>query len=181
MKKVIRRSAGAGLVALAGAVLAAPPASADTEAHAYHMGQGNISYSAGDGSNDATITAGDTAAEVIIHDVVPITVGEGCLHLDTADTTRVICTIPPDSQHQSVFMNVVLDGGNDVLMLRAGSGNWVRGGTGDDELDVNAGTNSVHADEGDDLVVGNVSYITGGDGRPTGPAALRRSRLRTGR
>ncbi|MGP3971719.1 calcium-binding protein [Streptomyces sp. 6N223] len=174
MRKVIRSSgvrpaviAGAGVVALAGAVLAAPPASADTEARVYHMGSGTFSYSAGDGSSDAHITMGDATTEVVIDDVVPITVGTGCVHPDASDTTRVVCAIPADTADTAasgVSIHVDLGGGNDALLLRAGSGNAVDGGPGDDEMDVNAATYTVRGDAGDDRLLGAASFMYGNDG-----------------
>jgi Ca2+-binding RTX toxin-like protein len=96
--------------------------------------------------------------------VVPITVGEGCVHPDASDATRVVCAIPTGTPASNVSMDVDLGGGNDALVLRAGSGNAVGGGPGDDEMDVNADTYRVRGDAGDDQLLGGACYLYGNDG-----------------
>jgi serralysin len=156
---------GLGVVALAGTALAATPAAADgrSAGTAYTNGY-TVYYTAGDTSSDVRITQGDAGAhEFVIDDVVPVAVGEGCAHPDASDATRVVCTVPAgDTEDFWTLVDVDLGGGGDTLWLRAGSEATVHGGTGADDLNVNAGT-VVYGDSGDDWLQGGwLKY--GGEG-----------------
>jgi Ca2+-binding RTX toxin-like protein len=151
-----------GVIAVAGAgvVPLASPAAAQEGARA-SSSAGVVKYSASDGqANDVRTTGGapdgESEAEIVIDDVVPITAGEGCFHPDEADLTRVTCTIPDTSfraagPYRYVRLNlgdmddtavvsaterhfVYGEAGNDVLIESNPNGNELWGGYGDDTL-----------------------------------------------
>jgi Ca2+-binding RTX toxin-like protein len=156
--------AGLGVVALAATGLAAAPATAagKSSATAYTNDAGqSVYYTAGGTSSDVRITQGEADTEFVIDDIVPIEVGEGCVHPDAADTTYVVCTLT-ESGDYFPWISVSLGGGNDSLWLRAGGDSSVHGGTGHDNLDVNEYA-VVYGDSGDDWLQGGwLKY--GGEG-----------------
>jgi serralysin len=149
-----------GVVALAGAGLAAFPAmafadsSAASSATAYiDDGAHAVHYDGGDVSSDVTIDYGpDNYTEFTIDDIVPIEVGEGCVHPDESDTTRVLCTLTEFGDFWTRVIADMGDGGDEVT-VRAGDENTIHGGPGTDNLNVRSG-DVVYGDDGDDWIVG---------------------------
>ncbi|MGP3969473.1 calcium-binding protein [Streptomyces sp. 6N223] len=144
---------GLGVLALAGTGLAASPAAADSSATAYTDDGGHaVYYTAGDTSSDVRITQGDDYTQFVIDDIVPIDVGDGCVHPDASDATYVVCTL---TEFGDFWTHVVADlgAGSDALWLRAGDENSVHGGPGHDNLNVNVNA-VVFGEDGDDWMVG---------------------------
>ncbi|MGP3969472.1 calcium-binding protein [Streptomyces sp. 6N223] len=158
--------AGLGVIALAGTALAASPAAAADERSsgtAYTNDAAHAVYYTADGtSSDVRITQGEAGAtEFVIDDIVPVAVGDGCVHPDASDATYVVCTLTDFGDFYS-SVGVSLGGGNDSLWLRAGAEATVHGGSGHDDLNVNGGT-VVYGDTGDDWLQGGwLKY--GGEG-----------------
>jgi serralysin len=145
---------GLGIMTLAGTGLAVTPAAAnDGPATAYTDDAGHsVFYTAGDTHSNVRITEGEEYTEFVIDDIVPISVGEGCVHPDASDTTRVVCTLT-DFDDFWTHVTVDLGAGGDELWLRAGDENFVHGGSGSDSLNVNHNA-VVFGQEGDDWMVG---------------------------
>ncbi len=152
-----------GAIALTGAGLTAGSAAADTTSTAYTDDGGHaVYYTSGDVHSYVTISEGSTAGtEFVIDDVVPIAVGDGCVHPDEADSTRVVCTL---TEFGDFWTHVIVDlgGGHDSLVLTAGDENFVHGGSGNDNLRGDGGT-FIFGEEGDDWLTGGMQYGGPGD------------------
>jgi Ca2+-binding RTX toxin-like protein len=156
-----------GVVALAGAGLAAFPAMASADSSAASSatayiddGAHTVHYTGGDVSSDVTIGPGpDDYTQFAIDDIVPIEVGEGCVHPDESDTTRVVCTLTEDGDF---YTHVIADmgDGDDEVTVRAGDENTIHGGPGADNLNVLL-SDVVYGDDGDDWIVGGYDMYGG--------------------
>jgi serralysin len=158
------------IIILTSAGLGATPAAADTVAVAYtNDGASTVYYAAGGTHSDARITMGtDGRTQFVIDDIVPISVGEGCVHPDASDTTYVLCTL---TEYGNFWTRVVVElgEGNDSLWMRGGDENVVHSGRGHDNLDVSLNT-VVYGEEGDDYMVGGgLAYGGSGDDILSGP------------
>ncbi|MGP4113921.1 calcium-binding protein [Streptomyces sp. 4N509B] len=168
--------AGLGVVALAGAVVAAPPVAAQTAtqsaaqsaATAYTDDGGHaVYYTAGATSSYVSISEGENYTDFVINDIVPIEAGEGCVHPDAADTTRVVCTL---TEFGDYWTRVIVDlgDGSDELFLSVGDENHVSGGDGQDNLNVTYNT-VVDGGADDDWIAGGWLKLGGpGDDTLTG-------------
>ncbi|MEO3750660.1 hypothetical protein [Streptomyces sp. B6B3] len=152
-----------GAVALTGAGLTAGTAAADTTSTAYTDDGGHaVYYTSGDVHSSATITEGpNPGTEFVIDDVVPIAAGDGCVHPDAADTTRVLCTL---TEFGDFWTRVIVDlgDGHDSLVIDAGDENAVHGGAGSDNIRATGGT-MIWGEEGDDWLTGGMQYGGPGD------------------
>ncbi|MGX1561457.1 calcium-binding protein [Streptomyces sp. NPDC055506] len=166
-------------IALAGpAAAAAPTATASVNEYGWHL-----TYTAAPGqANKVAITQSYTDDRsqftYVIDDVVPISTGTGCGHPDSADKTRISCTVEaPESQSPLNSMEMDLGDGADTasfdnatdqiyyfntVELGAGADQWT-GATGN-RVD---GT-SVRGGAGEDTIrVGAHGFAGGGDGDDT--------------
>ncbi|MDJ1134153.1 calcium-binding protein [Streptomyces iconiensis] len=175
---------GTGLAApflLAGTAGAAP----SSATAAFSPSDHGILYTAGSGqTNKVTVTAsmpkGPDEVTYVIDDAVPIRTGEGCSYPDSADRTKVSCTVATlESQDPYATLKLALgDGDDDVAYdnstdqayyfasIDLGDGQDTHRGTG------RVDGNSVNGGAGDDdLMVGPVGVVRGGDGEDTLRAA----------
>jgi Ca2+-binding RTX toxin-like protein len=147
-------------LALSGTASAAP-AQATAEVNEYDW---QLTYTAAPGqANTALVTASNTADDTgytyVIDDVVPITVGHGCSYLDSADRTKVTCTVT-SIESQDPYPALVMDLGD-----------------GNDKAGYNNGTGQVYSyaeislGDGDDKAIDTGSldgaYVSGGAGDDT--------------
>ncbi|MFI7383504.1 calcium-binding protein [Streptomyces sp. NPDC049813] len=183
-------------VLLAGTATAAAPAAAtaalDPSGHfaVYTAAPGQV--------NDAVVTAtkADGSADIsyVIDDVVPIDAGDGCTYPDATDRTAVTCTVTTlDSQDPYATLQLGLgdqddtvryanatgqtynfaaidlgDGADALTDTGDEDGNSVRGGAGDDTIEVGAAA-VVLGDDGADTVraTGGGAVVQGGIGDDT--------------
>lgn len=179
---------------LAGTAGAATPSATAAFSPSDHA----ILYTAASGqTNKVAVTASKTSglAEIIymIDDSVPITAGSGCAYPDSADHTKVSCTVETlESQDPYATLKMSLGDGNDVVGydnttdqtyyfastdLGAGkdtltetdgsNGNYVGGGTGDDSLTVGAYTVVSGGDDKDTIHAAEGTIAQGGNGNDT--------------
>ncbi|MCW2904949.1 MAG: calcium-binding protein, partial [Streptosporangiaceae bacterium] len=145
------RAASALTLAL-GAALAVPTALAGTAGAATSSATAavntygwQLTYTAASGqTNNATVTesfnSDHTAIIYVIDDVVPITTGNGCAYPDSADHTKVSCTVTTeDSQDPYAALQMELLDGNDTVALNNTTGqeyynNEIHLGAGNDKL-----------------------------------------------
>ncbi|MFF7970609.1 calcium-binding protein [Streptomyces sp. NPDC007905] len=140
-----------------------------------------LAYRAAAGqTNKATVTASPTGGGAgiayLIDDVVPISAGHGCAHPDSADATKVSCTVTTeDSQDPYAALTMDLGDGNDTVAydnatdqvyyfarISLGTGNDRLTDTGSlDGSDVSGGAGN------DTLTVGETGLAFGGDGNDT--------------
>lgn len=154
-----------------------------------------LAYKAAAGqTNKATVTAsltgGGAGITYVIDDVVPITAGHGCAHPDSADRTKVSCTVTTEeSQDPYAALTMDLGDRNDTvaydnatdqvyyfarISLGAGNdritdtgrldGSDVSGGAGDDTLTVGA-TALAFGGDGDDTVQANGDLVIAQGGK----------------
>jgi len=174
---------GAGLaavpLALAGTAGAATP-SAKAEVD---VSGRELTYTAAAGqTNKLTVTEAyadatdHTNVTFAIDDVVPISVGRGCVYPSAADHTKVLCTvITEESQSPYQMMRMNLGDGNDVVDFTNKSDETYFTtafilGAGKDKLTGRGelGGNFVDGGAGDDtIVVSNSLLVGGGDGNDT--------------
>ncbi|WP_328327521.1 MULTISPECIES: calcium-binding protein [unclassified Streptomyces] len=171
---------GAGLTA---PLLLAGPAGAATPAASAGLDDTGrtVRYAAAAGqTNKAAVTASKAAGSAdityVIDDAVPIDAGTGCAYPDSADRTKVRCTVTTvDSQDPYASLKIELGDGNDVLTYDNATGQTynfasVDLGDGADKLTDTGGVdgNSVLGGAGDDdLTVGADAVVLGGDGADT--------------
>ncbi|MGW3645964.1 calcium-binding protein [Streptomyces sp. NPDC000878] len=174
---------GAGLVAvplaLAGtAGAAAPSAKAETD-----FSGRELTYTAAAGqTNKLTVVEAypdatdHTNVTFAIDDVVPISVGRGCVYPSAADHTKVLCTvITEESQSPYQIMRVNLGDGNDVVDFTNKSTEDYHTtafvlGAGKDKLTGRGELANNFADGGagdDTIVVSNSLLVAGGAGNDT--------------
>jgi serralysin len=171
---------GTGLavpIALAGTAGAATP-SATAAVNAYGW---QLSYTAASGqTNKVTVTesftSGYTGIIYVIDDVVPISAGTGCTYPDSADQTKVSCTVTTvDSQDPYDAMKMDLADGNDTVAVDNTTNqvyyyNSIYLGTGNDKL-TDTGTldgSGVWGQAGDDTItVGEAATVFAGDDHDT--------------
>ncbi|MGW2742643.1 calcium-binding protein [Streptomyces sp. NPDC001450] len=155
-----------------------------------------LAYKAATGqTNKATVTAsltgGGAGITYVIDDVVPVTAGHGCAYPDSADHTKVSCTVTTEeSQDPYAALTMDLSDGDDTvaydnatdqvyyfarISLGAGNdrltdtgrldGSDVSGGAGDDTLTLGA-TALAFGGDGDDTVQadGDLVIARGGKG-----------------
>ncbi|KPI05842.1 Hemolysin-type calcium-binding region protein [Actinobacteria bacterium OK074] len=159
-------------IALAGTAVAATPEATA----ALGNGGSQLFYTAAAGqANKVTVTVspgGDTDLSYVIDDVVPIAAGDGCTHPDSADATKVACTVPElDSQDPYAVFEADLGDGNDGITLVDSSDqvyyyNEVNLGTGNDSY-VNTGRldgSLVRGQAGaDTITAGEAAIVLAGD------------------
>lgn len=166
-------------LALAGTAGAATP-SAKAEVS---FNDRELSYTAAAGqTNKLTVTEAypdatdHTDVTFAIDDVVPISIGRGCVYPDSADRTKVLCTVVTvDSQSPYNILTMDLGNGNDVLDFtnktgEAYYGNSISLGAGKDKLTDRGSVdaNGVDGGAGDDTITaGPASFVRGGDGNDT--------------
>ncbi|WP_405944466.1 calcium-binding protein [Streptomyces sp. NBC_00932] len=175
---------GAGLTA---PLLLTGPAGAATPAASAGLDDTGrtIRYTAAAGqTNQAAVTASkaDGSADItyVIDDTVPIDAGAGCAYPDSADRTKIRCTVTTvDSQDPYASLRIELGDGNDVLTYDNATGQTYNFAS----VDLGAGAdrvtdtgevdgNSVIGGTGDDdLTVGADAVVLGGDGADTVHAA----------
>ncbi|MFG2023042.1 calcium-binding protein [Streptomyces sp. NPDC048825] len=170
---------GAGL-ALPTALATTAGAAAPSATAAVNFNGRELSYTAAAGqANQVTVTesfTSDTDLTYVIDDAVPINAGNGCSYPDSADDTKVSCTVETvDSQ--SPYDSLVMDlaDSDDVLSFHNKSDqafytNGIDLGTGDDELTDISGVdaNAVWGGVGDDTItVGEAGLAFGGEGNDT--------------
>jgi Ca2+-binding RTX toxin-like protein len=138
-----------------------------------------LSYQAASGqTNKPAVTESFTSSTEItyvIDDVVPISTGHGCTHPDSADLTKISCTVTAeDSQDPYAALQMDLLDGNDTVALNNTTGqeysfNAINLGAGDDKLtDTGADGNSVSGGAGNDTItVGQDAWVSSGDGNDT--------------
>ena len=108
-------------LATAATAEAAPTAAALTSTTAGLNADGVLFYTAATGqANQVTISksmpSGGTEISYAIDDVVPITIGDGCTYPDSADTSRISCTVPVKaSQTPYVTLQMDLGDGDDTV------------------------------------------------------------------
>ncbi|WP_010036140.1 MULTISPECIES: calcium-binding protein [Streptomyces] len=166
-------------IALAGTAGAAEP----TATAAVNEYGWQLTYTAAPGqANRVAVTQSFTSDRAhftyVIDDVVPISAGNGCSHPDSADDTRISCTVEaPESQSPLNSMEMDLADGADTASfdnatdqvfysntIELGDGNdkWT-GATGD-----RVDGSSVRGGAGDDVIrAGALGYAGGGDGDDT--------------
>ncbi|MET9763161.1 calcium-binding protein [Streptomyces sp. NPDC006372] len=170
-------------IALAGpAGAAAPTATAAVNEYGWHL-----TYTAAPGqANKVSITQSYTGDRsrftYVIDDVVPIDTGNGCDHPDSADLTRISCTVEaPESQSPLNSLEMDLADGADTASFDNATDqvyyfNSIELGDGDDRWTGATGSRvdgtSVRGGAGDDIItVGALGYAGGGDGDDTLAAA----------
>ncbi|KPI05843.1 Hemolysin-type calcium-binding region protein [Actinobacteria bacterium OK074] len=184
-RRGLRRAAAAAALSL-GIGLALPIATAGSASAASSATAGNnpyntqFTYTAAAGqANNAVVTesvdSGSTSLTFVVDDVVPITAGAGCTYPDSADTTKVSCTVDtvPDAQDPYDIADFNLGDGNDKVTFKdtsderyfypaihLGAGNDTYNGSGDN------GAN-VYGDAGNDTIAGSAATLSGGDGNDT--------------
>ncbi|MEW2114936.1 calcium-binding protein [Streptomyces sp. NPDC005474] len=142
-----------------------------------------FSYTAAAGqTNKLTVTesyANDTDhtdITFVVDDVVPISVGRGCVYPSAADHTKVQCTVVTvDSQSPYQVLVMDLRDGNDVVDFtnntdQAYYENSIDLGLGKDKLTDRGSVDANFVDGGagdDTLTVGHASIARGGDGNDT--------------
>ncbi|MBR8642353.1 calcium-binding protein [Streptomyces tuirus] len=157
---------------------AAPAATAAVNEYGWHL-----TYTAAPGqANKVAITQSYTGDRsqftYVIDDVVPIDAGNGCGHPDSADNTRISCTVEaPESQSPLNSMEMDLADGADTASFDNATDqvyyfNSVELGDGDDKWTGATGSRvdgtSVRGGTGDDVIaVGALGYAGGGDGDDT--------------
>jgi Ca2+-binding RTX toxin-like protein len=170
---------GAGL-ALPTALATTAGAAAPSATAAVNFNGRELSYTAAAGqTNHVTVTesyTSDTDLTYVIDDVVPISAGDGCNHPDSADDTKVSCTVVTvDSQ--SPYNSLIMDlaDSDDSLAFHNNSDqafytNGIDLGAGDDELSDISGVdaNIVSGGVGDDTItVGEAGLAFGDEGNDT--------------
>lgn len=175
---------GAGLAApflLAGAAGAATPEATAAFSATDH----GVVYTAAPGQTNkvtvkATMSDGSEEITYVIDDAVPVRVGEGCSHPDSADRTRISCTVTTlESQDPYATLRLSLGDGADTLSYdnatdQAYYFTSADLGAGEDAATHTGGVdgNSVIGGAGDDdLAVGEGGVVLGGDGDDTIHAA----------
>lgn len=173
---------GAGLAAvplvLAGTAGAATPTATATAEVSFNDRE--LSYTAAAGqTNKLTVTesyANDTDITFVIDDVVPVTVGRGCSYPDSADHTKIRCTVVTvDSQSPYDILRMDLGDGNDVLDFnnatdQAYYANSIFLGAGKDKLTDRGSVDANYVDGGagdDTITAGPASFVRAGDGNDT--------------
>ncbi|MFI7018726.1 calcium-binding protein [Streptomyces sp. NPDC050164] len=166
-------------IAVAGPAGAAEPtATAAVNEYGWHL-----TYTAAPGqANKVTITQAFTGDRsrftYVIDDVVPISAGTGCSHPDSADTTKISCTVEaPESQSPLNSMEMDLADGADIASFHNATDqvyyfNRVELGDGNDKWTGATGDrvdgSSALGGAGDDIIrVGALGYAGGGDGDDT--------------
>jgi Ca2+-binding RTX toxin-like protein len=164
---------GLGLpIALAGTAVATTPEATA----ALGNGDTQLFYTAAAGqTNKATVTvssAGDNQVYVI-DDVVPISAGDGCAHPDSADRTKVSCSVHKwDTQDPYAIFEMNLGDGNDGVTVvdttnQVYYSNEFDLGTGTDTY-VNTGRLDGSRVEGgadaDTITAGEAATVLAGDG-----------------
>ncbi|WP_336113270.1 calcium-binding protein [Streptomyces sp. PTD9-10] len=162
---------------LSGSADAAPqPATASVNQYDWRL-----TYKAAPGqTNKATVTASLTADRTgityVIDDVVPINAGHDCAHPDSADRTKVSCTVTNvDSQDPYAALIMNLGDGNDTVAYDNTTDQVyyyaeISLGTGNDRLTDSGRLDGAYAsgDAGNDtLTVGAEGLAWGGDGNDT--------------
>ncbi|GAA2293311.1 calcium-binding protein [Streptomyces kunmingensis] len=182
-------------IALAGTATAATPAATAALDSSGHFAL----YTAAPGQvNEVAVVAskaeGSADITYVIDDVVPVDAGDGCTYPDTADRTKVTCTVTTlETQDPYATLKLGLGDGDDVVRYDNATGqtynfasidlgdgvdeltdsgdvdgNSVRGGTGDDTISVGAAA-VVLGDDGADTVraTGGGAVVQGGIGNDT--------------
>ncbi|WP_171059973.1 calcium-binding protein [Streptomyces montanus] len=166
-------------IALAGTAGAAEPtATAAVNEYGWHL-----TYTAAPGqANQVAITQSFTSDRTqftyVIDDVVPINAGNGCGYPDSADTTKISCTVEaPESQSPLDSMEMDLGDGDDTVSVDNATDqiyyfNTIELGDGNDKGTSDTGRrvdgSSVRGGAGDDIItVGTFGYAGGGDGDDT--------------
>ncbi|MDX2543082.1 calcium-binding protein [Streptomyces sp. WI04-05B] len=139
-----------------------------------------FTYTAAAGqTNKVTVTesyANATDITFVVDDVVPISVGRGCVYPSATDHTKVACTVVTvDSQSPYQIMRMNLGDGNDVVDFTNESDETYLTtafvlGAGKDKLTGrgNVAGNFVLGEAGDDTIsAGNALLVAGGDGNDT--------------
>ncbi|WOT35647.1 calcium-binding protein [Streptomyces coeruleorubidus] len=166
-------------VALTGTAHAAEPAAtAAVNEYGWHL-----TYTAASGqANKVAITQSFTSDRsrftYVIDDVVPIDAGNRCGHPDSADRTKISCTVEvPESQSPVSSMEMDLADGDDTASFHNASDqvyyfNRIELGDGNDRWTGATGDrvdgSSALGGAGDDIIrVGALGYAGGGDGDDT--------------
>ncbi|WP_405818957.1 calcium-binding protein [Streptomyces sp. NBC_01390] len=139
-----------------------------------------LSYTAAAGqTNKPTVTesyANATDITFVVDDVVPISVGRGCVYPSATDHTKVACTVVTvDSQSPYQILLMDLRDGNDVVDFtnktdQAYYTNAIVLGAGKDKLTDRGSVDANYVDGGagdDTIAAGPVSIVRGGDGNDT--------------
>ncbi|MFF7313790.1 calcium-binding protein [Streptomyces sp. NPDC008137] len=166
------------LALAAPAAAAAPTATASVNEYGWHL-----TYTAAPGqANKVAITQSYTGDRshftYVIDDVVPISAGAGCGHPDSADKTRISCTVEaPESQSPLNSMEMDLGDGADTASFDNATDqvyyfNTVELGDGADQWTGATGSRvdgtSVQGGAGDDIIrAGALGYAGGGAGDDT--------------
>ncbi|GII55397.1 hypothetical protein Pth03_37860 [Planotetraspora thailandica] len=119
-----------------------------------------------------SFTSGYTDIVYVIDDVVPISAGSGCTYPDSADHTKVSCTVATvDSQDPYSIMKMDVRDGNDIVAVNNKTGqvyysNMIYLGTGKDRLTDTGRVdgNYVWGQAGNDTItVGEAATVFAGD------------------
>ncbi|MFE0508972.1 calcium-binding protein [Streptomyces sp. NPDC058964] len=164
-------------LALAGPAGAAP-SQATAEVNQYDW---QLTYQAAPGQANkagvtAMLTADRTGITYVIDDAVPVRVGHDCAYPDSADRTKVSCTVTNvDSQDPYAALVMNLGDGNDTVAYKNASGQIyyyaeISLGAGNDRLTDSGRLDGAYAsgDAGNDTItVGRLGLARGGDGGDT--------------
>jgi Ca2+-binding RTX toxin-like protein len=169
---------GLGVAALTAAGLPwAGPATAQARVSAAaHVERGRdsdtIVFTGGDAVNQVRVTATVVTPppwethEFLVDDVVPVAAGDGCVHPDESDPTRVLCVsqVRP-GQLGPPSLHVDLDEGDDALLEPTGVTETAifRGGPGDDRIAMGYASGFSDGGAGNDRLTGGVQ-LRGGSG-----------------
>jgi serralysin len=191
MRRRVVRTASAVTLSL-GTALAAPfllagaaGAAAQEATAAFSATDHAIVYTAASGQTNkvtvkASISDGSEEITYVIDDAVPVNAGDGCSYPDTADRTKVSCTVATlESQDPYPTLKLALGNGDDTLAYDNATDQTYYFASADLGVGKDTSThtgsvdgNSVSGGAGDDnLTVGSAGVVLGGDGKDTLHAA----------
>jgi Ca2+-binding RTX toxin-like protein len=137
--------AAVGAIVAAAASASFPAAANAAEATAYaRINDGVVAYSAAAGQQNSAYVV-DYGADILIDDEVPIRVGAGCWHPDSADHSVVLCN------DASGGVEVRLGDRNDLLYMEVSGADAAWGQGGHDEME-GTGWDTLYGGDGDDIM-----------------------------